>query len=112
MPPMHAMLILLARICCAVTYAIDAIKFKLDAIVSKPSQTEMNTVFCIQQLCVGFCSFSPGKYKTHNKYFNKIKISIQGTPQMAVDKEARAYRESTHIVIISVPCPYTKCNLP
>ena len=38
--------------------------------------------------------------------FNKI--AIQGTPQMAVDKEARAYRESTHIVIISVPCPYTK----
>ena len=31
---------------------------------------------------------------------------------MAVDKEARAYRESTHIVILSVPCPYTKCNLP
>ena len=29
--------------------------------------------------------------------FNKI--SIQGTPQMAVDKEARPYRESTHIVI-------------
>ena len=25
----------------------------------------------------------------------------QGTPQMAVDKEARAYRESTHIVITS-----------
>ena len=42
--------------------------------------------------------------------FNQI--SIQGTPQMAVDKEARAYRESTHIVILSVPCPYTKCNLP
>ena len=40
------------------------------------------------------------------------KIVIQGTPEMAVDKEARAYRESTHIVIISVPCPYTKCNLP
>ena len=31
---------------------------------------------------------------------------------MAVDKEARAYRESTHIVILSVPCPNTKCNLP
>ena len=33
---------------------------------------------------------------------------------MAVDKEARAYRVSTHIVILSVPCPYrpTKCNLP
>ena len=30
--------------------------------------------------------------------FNKI--AIQGTPQMAVDKEARAYRESTHIVIL------------
>ena len=30
--------------------------------------------------------------------FNKI--AIQGTPHMAVDKEARAYRESTHIVII------------
>ena len=41
--------------------------------------------------------------------FNKI--AIQGTPQMAVDKEARAYRESTHIVILSVPCHYTKCNL-
>ena len=27
--------------------------------------------------------------------FNKI--AIQGTSQMAVDKEARAYRESTHI---------------
>ena len=26
------------------------------------------------------------------------KIAIQGTPQMAVDKEAIAYRESTHIV--------------
>ena len=32
------------------------------------------------------------------QYFFK-KISIQGTPQMAVDKEARAYRESTHIVL-------------
>ena len=42
--------------------------------------------------------------------FNKI--AIQGTPQMAVDKEARAYRESTHIAILSVPCPYTKCNVP
>ena len=33
---------------------------------------------------------------------------------MAVDKEDIAYRESTHIyiVILSVPCPYTKCNLP
>ena len=40
--------------------------------------------------------------------FNKI--AIQGTPQMAVDKEARAYRESTHIVILSVPCPYNKCD--
>ena len=40
--------------------------------------------------------------------FNKI--VIQETPQMAVDKEARAYRESTHIVILSVPCPYTKCK--
>ena len=41
-------------------------------------------------------------------------VRIQGTPQMAVDKEARAYRESTHIlvVMISVPCPYTKCKLP
>ena len=39
------------------------------------------------------------------------KIAIQGTPQMAVDQEARAYRESTH-VILSVPCPYTKWNLP
>ena len=27
---------------------------------------------------------------------------------MAVDKEAGAYRESTHIVILSVPCPYIK----
>ena len=35
--------------------------------------------------------------------FNKI--AIQGTPRMAVDYEARAYRESTHIVIIlSVTC--------
>ena len=44
--------------------------------------------------------------------FNKI--AIQGTPQMAVDKEATAYRESTHIVILSVPYPYrpTKYNLP
>ena len=42
--------------------------------------------------------------------FNKI--AIQGTPQMAVDEEARAYRESTHIVIVSVPRPYTKYNLP
>ena len=40
------------------------------------------------------------------------KIAIQGTPQMSVDKEARAYRESTHIVILSVPCPYNKCNQP
>ena len=30
---------------------------------------------------------------------------------MAVDNEARAYRESTDIVILSVPCPYTKCAL-
>ena len=42
--------------------------------------------------------------------FNKI--VIPGTPQMAVDKEARAHRESTHIVILSVSCPYTMCNLP
>ena len=41
--------------------------------------------------------------------FNKI--AIQGTPHMAVDEEARPYRESTHIVILSVPCPYTKYNL-
>ena len=34
------------------------------------------------------------------------KIAIQGTPQMAVDQEARAYRESH--VILSAPCPYTK----
>ena len=27
------------------------------------------------------------------------KIAIQGAPQMAVDKEARADQESTHIVI-------------
>ena len=47
---------------------------------------------------------------TEQKSFNKI--SIQGSPQMAVDWEARSYRESTHIVIISVPCPYTKYNLP
>ena len=32
--------------------------------------------------------------------FNKI--AIQGTPQMAVDKEAIAYRESTHIVPFEV----------
>ena len=31
---------------------------------------------------------------------------------MAVDKEVIANREPTHIVILSVPCPYTKCNLP
>ena len=31
---------------------------------------------------------------------------------MTVDKEARAYRDYTHIVILSVPCPYTTCNLP
>ena len=42
--------------------------------------------------------------------FNKI--AFQGTPQMAIDKDARAYRESIHIVILSVSCPYTKCNLP
>ena len=42
--------------------------------------------------------------------FNEI--SIQGTPQMTVGKEARVYRESTHIVILSVPCPYTKYDLP
>ena len=47
---------------------------------------------------------------SHLTRFNKI--AIQGTPRMAVDKEARAYRESTHIVILSVPCPYTKYNLP
>ena len=35
----------------------------------------------------------------------KREREIQGTPQMAVDKEARAYRESTHIVIISVLLP-------
>ena len=40
--------------------------------------------------------------------FNKI--VIQETPQMAVDKEVRAYREATHLVILSVPCPYTKCK--
>ena len=39
-------------------------------------------------------------------------IAIQGAPQMAVDEEARAYRGSTHIVILSVPCPYTQCILP
>ena len=33
------------------------------------------------------------------------KIAIEGTPQMAVDKEAIAYQESTHIVIY-------KCTLP
>ena len=42
--------------------------------------------------------------------FNKI--AIQGTPRMAVENEARAYRESINIVIISVTSPYTKCNLP
>ena len=35
--------------------------------------------------------------------FNKI--AIQGIPQMAVDKEVRAYRESTH-TIITVTFPY------
>ena len=44
------------------------------------------------------------------KRFNNI--TIQGPPQMALDKEARAYRGPTHIVIINVPCPYTKCNMP
>ena len=46
--------------------------------------------------------------------FNKarlIKIAIQGTPQMAVDKEARAYRESTHN-IITVIFPYFMCTPP
>ena len=42
--------------------------------------------------------------------FNKI--AIQGTPQMTVDKEAIGFRESTHIVILCVPCSYTKCNPP
>ena len=48
--------------------------------------------------------------KSYLTRFNKI--AIQGTPQMAVDKEARAYQKSTNIVSLSVPCPYTKCNLP
>ena len=39
------------------------------------------------------------------------KIAIQGTPQMAVDKEARAYRESTH-TITSVTFPDCMCNPP
>ena len=44
----------------------------------------------------------------HLTRFNKI--AINGTPQMAVDKEAIiAYRESTH-TILSVTCPYTMCN--
>ena len=42
--------------------------------------------------------------------FNKI--AVQGTPQMAINKDARAYREYIHIVIVSVSYPYTKCNLP
>ena len=50
------------------------------------------------------------KIEGQRQRFNKI--TIQGTHQMAVDKEARAYRESTHIVILSVPCPYTTYNLP
>ena len=42
--------------------------------------------------------------------FNKI--AIKGTPQMAVDKDARAYRESTHIVILSVgPYPALIINV-
>ena len=53
------------------------------------------------------------KYRRKREDLTRFnKIAIQGTSQMAVDKEARAYRESTHIVILSVPCPYTKCNLP
>ena len=41
----------------------------------------------------------------HSRYLTRFnKIAIQGTTQMAVDKEARAYRESTHIVIIIVTC--------
>ena len=43
---------------------------------------------------------------------NANKIATLGTPHMAEDKAARAYRESTHIVILSLPYPYTKCNLP
>ena len=50
--------------------------------------------------------FRPGNVITR---FNKI--AIQGTHQMAVDKEARAYRESTH-TILRVTCPYSKCNEP
>ena len=53
-----------------------------------------------------YIAIARGLYLTR---FNKI--AIQGTPQMTVDKEARAYRESTHLVILSVS-PYTKCNLP
>ena len=41
--------------------------------------------------------------------FNKI--AIQGTPQMAPDKELLAYRESTH-TILSVSCLYFKCIPP
>ena len=38
-------------------------------------------------------------------YFSAIKHAFNpGTPPMAVDKEARAYRESTH--------RNSKCNLP
>ena len=53
-------------------------------------------------------------FRSYKIGFNKIfnKIAIQGTPQMAVDSEAKAYRESTHIVILCVRCPYTKYNLP
>ena len=41
--------------------------------------------------------------------FNKI--AIQGIPRIAVDKEAGAYRESTH-TIITVTFPYLMCNPP
>ena len=50
------------------------------------------------------------RYKRGLTRFNKN--AIQGTPQIVVDKEDRAYRESTHVLILSVPCSYTKCNLP
>ena len=41
--------------------------------------------------------------------FNRI--AIQGTPQMAVDTEAISLsRVYSYITILSVTCPYTKCN--
>ena len=39
---------------------------------------------------------SLARFPVHSR-FNKI--AIHGTPQMAVDKEARAYRESIHTIL-------------